>query len=132
MAPAEPTFVKTYYWAPGISGVRLSKGIRIGSKEIDRRDVLTFATKRMKAMDAQDFDLLVKGRCIDLLCVGGSEIPYLKPLFSSRGKAKEKDDMAPVMRRLVDRTTQQSRAGVPESLVDVLALFSAELIQNTQ
>ncbi|HBO2549553.1 TPA: hypothetical protein VDV84_002282 [Pseudomonas aeruginosa] len=119
-------------YSPGIAGVRLSKGIRIGSKEIDRRDVLTFATSRMKAMDSQNFDLVVKGRCIDLLCVGGSKIQYLKPLFSSRGKAKEKDDMAPVMRKLVDRTTQQSRAGVPESLVHALALFSAELIQNTQ
>lgn len=83
-------------------------------------------------MDAQDFDQVVKGRCIDLLCVGGSKIHYLKPLFASRGKAKEKDAMAPVMRKLVDRTTQQSRAGVPDSLVDALALFSAELIQNTQ
>ncbi|MCT0316632.1 hypothetical protein N0712_27980 [Pseudomonas aeruginosa] len=119
-------------YSPGIAGVRLSKGIRLGDKEIDRRDVLAFATERMKAMDAQDFDQVVKGRCIDLLCVGGSKIQYLQPLFASRGKAKEKDDMAPVMRKLVDRATKQSRAGVPESLVDALALFSAELIQNTQ
>lgn len=119
-------------YSPGIAGVRLSKGIRIGSREIDRRDVLTFATKRMQAMDAQDLDELVKGRCVDLMCVGGSKIQYLKPLFSSRGKAKEKDDMAPVMRKLVDRTMQQSRYALPEPLIDALALFSAELIQNTQ
>lgn len=119
-------------YSPGIAGVLLSKGIRLGSKEIDRRDVFPFAAERMKAIDAQDFDQVVKGRCIDLLCVGGSKIQYLKPLFASRGKAKEKDEMAPLMRKLVDRTTQQSRAGVPESLIDALALFSAELIQNTQ
>lgn len=119
-------------YSPGIAGVRLSKGIRVGDKEIDRRDVLAFAAERMKAMDAQDFEQVVKGRCIDLLCVGGSKIQYLQPLFASRGKAKEKDDMAPVMRKLVDHATKQSRAGVPSSLVDALALFSAELIQNTQ
>ena len=119
-------------YSPGIAGVRLSRGIRIGSREIDRRDVLTFATKRMQAMDAQNLDELVKGRCVDLMCVGGSKIQYLKPLFSSRGKAKEKDDMAPVMRKLVDRTMQQSRYALSEPLIDALALFSAELIQNTQ
>lgn len=119
-------------YSPGIAGVRLCRGIRLGTKEIDRRDVLAFATERMKAIDAQDFDRVVKGRCIDLLCVGGSKIQYLKPLFASRGKAKEKDDMIPLMHTLVDRITQQSRAGVPESLIDSLALFSAELIQNTQ
>ena len=98
-------------YSPGIASVRLSRGIRLGSKEIDRRDVLAFAAERMKAMDTQDFDQVVKGRCIDLLCVAGSKIQYLKPLFASRGRAKEKDEMAPVMRKLVDRATKQSRAG---------------------
>ncbi|MCK0545925.1 hypothetical protein JTE78_25115 [Pseudomonas syringae pv. aptata] len=119
-------------YSPGIAGVRLSKGICLGDKKIDRRDVLALAADRMKAMDAQDFDRVIKGRCIDLLCVSGSKIQYLKPLFASQGKAKEKDDMAPVMRKLVERAMQQSKTRVDEPLINALALFSAELIQNTQ
>ncbi|WP_282411023.1 hypothetical protein [Pseudomonas sp. PS02303] len=119
-------------YSPGIAGVRLSKGIRVGKKEVDRRDVLVFAAERMKAMDAQDFDQVIKGRCIDLLCVSGSRVQFLKPLFASRGKAKERDDMVPVMRKLIDCAMKQTKDKVDEPLTNALALFSAELIQNTQ
>ncbi|WP_080568384.1 hypothetical protein [Pseudomonas oryzihabitans] len=119
-------------YSPGIAGIRLSRGLRLGSTEIDRRDVLAFATERMRAMDAEDFDRVIKGRCIDLLCIAGSKIQYLKPLFAARGVAKEKDEMAPVMRKIIARATQQSNDKVPDSLVDALSLFSAELVQNTQ
>lgn len=119
-------------YSPGIAGIRLSRGVRLGSTTIDRRDVLAFATDRIRAMDAGDFDSIIKGRCIDLLCIAGSKIQHLKPLFAARGVAKEKDDMIPVMQKIIARATQQSNDKIPNSLVVALSLFSAELVQNTQ
>lgn len=119
-------------YSPGIAGVRLARGIRQGTLEIDRRDVLRAAAEKMQATDAGNFDQVVHGRSLDLICVAGSKVQYLRPLFTARGVVKEHTEMRKTMQTLVGFVNKQSKDKVPESLVDSLGLFSSELIQNTQ
>ncbi len=86
----------------------------------------------MQATDAENFDQIVQGRSLDLICVAGSKVQYLRPLFTARGVVKEHVEMRKTMQMLVDFVNKQSKDKVPKSLVDSLGLFSSELIKNTQ
>ncbi|WPO48676.1 hypothetical protein [Pseudomonas sp. S1Bt23] len=119
-------------YSPGIAGVRLTRGIRLGQRKIDRRDALIAAVDKMQATDAGNFADVVRGRSLDMICVAGSKVQYLKPLFSARGRVKEHVEMIPTIRMLIDFVTQQSRDKVPNSLVNSLGLFTTELMKNTQ
>lgn len=119
-------------YSPGIAGVRLARGIRLDKLEIDRRDALRSAAEKLQATDAENFEQIIQGRSLDLICVAGSRFQYLRPLFTASGVVKEHVEMRKTMQRLVDFVNKQSKDKVLNSLVDSLGLFSSELIKNTQ
>jgi hypothetical protein len=119
-------------YSPGIAGVRLARGIQLGAHEVDRRNVLIAAAEKLSATDAGDFDQIVHGRILDLICVSGSRFQYLRPLFSADGVVKESSEMRNIMEKLVGFVNKESNRKLPDSLVKSLGLFSTELIQNTQ
>ena len=119
-------------YAPGIAAARIAKGIRLGEITINRRDTLKAAAEKMQATDAEKFEKVIRGRTLDLICVSGSKVQYLRPLFSARGIVKEHAEMSKTMSRLARIINQQSQEKVPESLLSSLGLFSTELIKNTQ
>lgn len=119
-------------YSPGIAATRIARGIKVGKTIIDRRDVFREATEKMQATDAEMFDKVIHGRTLDLICVSGSKVQYLRPLFSARGIVKEPTEMCQTMHTLARFINQQSQEKVPESLLSSLSLFSTELIKNTQ
>lgn len=119
-------------YAPGIAAVRIAKGIRLGEITINRRDTLKAAAEKMQATDAEKFEKVIRGRTLDLICVSGSKVQYLRPLFSAHGIVKEHAEMSETMHTLARIINQQSQERVPESLLSSLGLFSTELIKNTQ
>jgi len=119
-------------YSPGIAGARLTRGIRLGGQELDRRDVLKAAAEKMRDTDAGVFRDVIRGRALDLICVAASKVQYLRPLFAAPKIAKEQDAMRASMAELVDYVNQQSRESIPDSLIDALGSFSSELLQNTQ
>jgi hypothetical protein len=118
--------------SPGIAAVRLTAGIRIGDYEIGRRKVLEGAIEKMNSTDAGDFEKVVRGRSLDLICVSGSKIQFLRPLFSAKGVVKEHKAMRSTMNTLNECINKQSQFKVPTSLINALGVFSSELIKNTQ
>lgn len=119
--------------SPGIAAVRLSKGIRLGEQTFNRREVFQESVERMQAMDAGKYEDVVNGRVVDLICVAGSKVQHLRPLFRASGQVKPPSEMAAEMRRLIDFVNKQSgRTSVPESLIEILGLFCTELVSNTQ
>lgn len=119
-------------YSPGVAAVRLSKGIRMGEQIFSRRDVLKDAVERMQAADAGEYDKVIRGRIVDLICVAGSKIQYLRPLFSADGVVKTPPEMTKSMRELIDFVNKQSAHSMPETLIESLGLFCSELIGNTQ
>lgn len=119
-------------YSPGIAGVRLARGIRVGDIEVDRREVLKAAVEKMQATDTENYSKAIQGRGLDLICVSGSKVQYLRPLFSAKGIVKEKSDMRDTMSKLVEFVGKKSSDKIPSTLIDSLGLFSSELIQNTQ
>ncbi|WP_317891743.1 hypothetical protein [Pseudomonas aeruginosa] len=119
--------------SPGIAAVRLSKGVRLGEQTFNRRAVFQESVERMQAMDAGRYEDVVSGRVVDLICVAGSKVQHLRPLFHGTGQVKLPFEMADEMRNLIDFVNKQTgRTSVPESLIDSLGLFCSELISNTQ
>ncbi|HCG0868894.1 TPA: hypothetical protein NJF67_003508 [Pseudomonas aeruginosa] len=119
--------------SPGIAAVRLSKGIRLGEQIFNRREVFRESVERMQAMDAGRYEDVVNGRVVDLICVAGSKVQHLRPLFRATGQVKPPSEMAAEMRRLIDFVNKQSgRTSIPESLIESLGLFCTELVSNTQ
>ncbi|MFG0928754.1 hypothetical protein ACF8SB_24080 [Pseudomonas sp. CJQ_8] len=119
--------------SPGIAALRLSKGIRLGEQTFNRREVFQESVERMQAMDAGRYEDVVSGRVVDLICVAGSKVQHLRPLFSAEGKVKPASEMTTEMRRLIDFVNKQSgRTSVPDSLLESLGLLCSELVSNTQ
>lgn len=121
-------------YAPGIAALRLSKGLMIGNTLVSRRDALFPAAAKMKSSDDGDFGRLIKGRCIDLTCVSGSEVQYLKPLFFARQKeaVKGKAEMQLLARRVINQINQNDSGLIPETLIKAIGIFTHELFLNTQ
>lgn len=119
-------------YSPGIAAVRLSKGVRMGEQIISRREVLNEAIERMQAADAGEYEKVIRGRIVDLICVAGSKIQYLRPLFSANGVVKSPPEMTKSIKTLIDFVNKQSSHSVPDTLIESLGLFCSELIGNTQ
>jgi len=119
-------------YSPGIAGMRLSEGVRIGEALLDRYDALKPAAEKMANTDSERYDKVISGRTIDLMCVSGSKVQYLKPLFASKSVIKEPESMRRAMKKLVRVINKESHEKVPDSLISSLGLFSTELMQNTQ
>lgn len=121
-------------YAPGIAVLRLSDGISIGDHFVRRRDALAAATEKMECSDRMLWPRIIKGRTIDLTCVSGSKVQYLRPLFSARTDhaVKPKEGMSLVLGALSDYVTKSDAELIPRSFIKACAVFACELVKNTQ
>jgi len=119
-------------YSVGIAAIRLSKGIKVGDTKVTRREALVPAENRLQATDEEKFSETIKGRCIDMICVSGSPVQYLRPLFTAKGAAKNKSGMHELMRKLSDVVNKYDKNLVPDSLVKACGVFASELFTNTQ
>ena len=121
-------------YAPGITALRLADGITVGETTVERRITLEGAAEKMRQTDAMQLTEIVKGRTIDLTCVSGSRVQYLRPLFSSRNaqSVKKKEGMHLLLRALNDQINQDDAGLVPASFLRACGVFTSELFANTQ
>lgn len=121
-------------YSPGIAAIRLSKGIKVGDTLVTRRDALVPAVKKMHSTDEAEFTEIINGRSIDMICVSGSTVQFLRPLFYARSEkaVKDKFGMQELMRKLMYEINKRDKDLVPESLIKACGVFTNELFQNTQ
>jgi len=123
-------------YSPGIAAIRLSKGIKVGDIVVSRREALVPAAQKMRDTDQEAYTKIIKGRSIDMICVSGSSLQFLRPLFSARSRdsVRNKFGMHKLMQKLFGIMTQttQDKKQVPEGLIKACGVFTNELFQNTQ
>uniref|UniRef100_UPI0038D1440F hypothetical protein n=1 Tax=Burkholderia cepacia TaxID=292 RepID=UPI0038D1440F len=121
-------------YAPGIAALRLADGVRIGQTVVPRRIALARAAEKMQSTDAQELSRIIKGRCIDLTCVSGSRVQYLRPLFTARRSdaVKKSEGMHQLLRALSEQISKDDASLVPDSFLKACSIFASELFGNTQ
>lgn len=119
-------------YSVGIAAIRLSKGITVGDTKVTRRESLVSAAKKMQATDEEKFSEIINGRSIDMICVSGSSVQFLRPLFDAEGAVKNKSGMQELMRKLSDVVNKYDKNLVPDSLVKACGIFASEIFANTQ
>lgn len=119
-------------YSVGLAAIRLSKGITVGDTKVTRREALVPAIERMHATDNGEFPEIINGRSIDMICVSGSSVQYLRPLFYAEKAVKDKFGMQELMRKLTYEINKQDKHLVPESLIKACGIFTNELFKNTQ
>ena len=122
-------------YSPGIGALRLSKGIQVGKEFIERRDALEMARQGMEARNDGKWDLIIHGRCIDLICVSGAHVQYLQSLFVGN-KVKKATAMEELMENILQNQNMlPGRAiGTTEikDLMEGLGIITHEIFDNTQ
>lgn len=121
-------------YAPGIAALRLCEGVQVGGQKIPRRIALQGAADKMLETDAGNLTKIINGRSIDMTCVSGASIQYLRPLFSARNPeaVKDKDGMHVLLQTLFEQINQNDKGLVPENFVKACSIFTSELFHNTQ
>ncbi|MES2206707.1 MAG: hypothetical protein V4525_07920 [Pseudomonadota bacterium] len=121
-------------YAPGIAALRMSDGIKIGNDVISRREALQRATEKMEHTDSQDFPKIIKGRSIDITCVSGAKLQYLRPLFTSRSPdaVKDKNGMHIFLQSLMNYINKKDMPLISNDFLKACSIFTKELFENTQ
>lgn len=121
-------------YAPGITVLRLCKGIQVGEKTILRRIALRAAANKMESTDSGRFSNIIKGRSIDLTSVSGMRLQYLRPLFFERdpSSVKHKAGMHVFLKSLFDQINQGDKELMPLDFISACSIFTSELFRNTQ
>lgn len=119
-------------YSTGIAAVRLTKGVMIGDILKTRREALSFAVKKMQETDNENLDAIISGRTIDIICVSGSQVQFIRPLFSAKNKVKDDFEMQGLINRITKRINQGDQETIPDILIRSLGVFMHELFLNTQ
>ncbi|GID06391.1 hypothetical protein [Pseudomonas sp. 008] len=121
-------------YSPGVAAIRLTSGIQVGSEFVSRRDALRNATTKMLNTDAGNLNSIIHGRTIDLACVSGVNVQFLKPLFSARDKkaVRDKAGMHEMLTQLFEIINKKDAGLIPNSFVEACSVFTCELFSNTQ
>jgi hypothetical protein len=121
-------------YAPGITALRLANEVRVGPNVISRRDALAHAVSKMQATDAFNLPGMIKGRSIDMTCVSGAQVQYLRPLFFARRPqaVRRSDDMHQLLRQLSGYINKDDADLVPDTILRALGIYVSELFSNTQ
>lgn len=131
-ASTEEVLAESCGYSVGIAAIATAGGLNVGGKAIPRALALAPAKERIDWAYQGKFDLLMKGRTVDLLCVSGAQRQYVKPLFSapSSNGIRDKYDMKATVRALA------SRAGpgveLDDGTIAALATLTHELVENMQ
>lgn len=121
-------------YAVGLAALATAGSIKIAGIPTQRATALLPGKDRMTAAYQGEFEKLVKGRTVDLLCVSGAERQYLKPLFraASPHAVKDKFDLKATVRGLAVRAYPNATADLDDSTISALATLTHELFENTQ
>lgn len=121
-------------YAPGIAALRLADGVVVGDEKVSRRTALGSAAEKMRLTDAQQLSQILKGRTIDMTCVSGSKVQFLRPLFSARQStaAKNKEGMHLLLRSLSEEIAKRDAQLIPAAFLKACSIFASELFRNTQ
>jgi len=121
-------------YAPGLASMRLNKSVQIGSNHVLRRTALVQAQDKVIASDTQQYDQIIKGRCIDLSCISGADRQYLSPLFTDRNRLSVKNSslMKQTMISIFKQINKREFNDLDSDLIDAFGLFGCELFKNTQ
>jgi hypothetical protein len=117
----------------GLAAMAIAGEVSVAGTTVPRALALAHGKDRIDAAYRGDFDALVKGRTLDLLCVSGAERQYLKPLFDapSPQKVKDKYDLKAMVRGLAMRAAPTA-TDFDDNTVAALATLTHELFENTQ
>ncbi|WP_139372413.1 hypothetical protein [Pseudomonas fluorescens] len=121
-------------YSPGIAVARLAMGIKVGDEYISRREALRSATTKMINTDVGNMNNIIHGRTIDLPCVSGVNVQYLKPLFAARDKTavRDKSGMREMLGQLFGIINKKDAGLIPDTFIDACSIFTSELFLNTQ
>lgn len=121
-------------YAPGISVLRLSEGLRVGEVEVSRRRALEGAVKKMEDTDEFLLSKIIHGRSIDLTCVSGAKVQYLRPLFHSRSpkSVKSATELYRVFKALNEQINQNDSELISDDFWRASGSFADALFKNTQ
>lgn len=121
-------------YAPGIAALRLCDGVIVGEHAVARRIALRGAAGKMQETDAGNFNKVINGRSIDMTCVSGATLQYLRPLFSARSPeaVKDAEGMHALMQKLFIQINQNDKDLIPDRFVKACSIFTSELFRNTQ
>lgn len=130
--PEQDVLEEACGYAVGIAAIAIAGGVTLNGKPIPRAMALAPARERIEWAYQGEFDFLMKGRTVDLLCVSGAERQYLKPLFSgpSSKAVKDKYDLKATVRALASRAG--SGIELDDGTVAALATLTHELVENMQ
>jgi chromosome condensin MukBEF MukE localization factor len=121
-------------YAPGIAVLRLAESVTVGNERVNRRVALDHASEKMRLTDAQQLNRILKGRTIDMTCVSGAEVQFLRPLFSARQPTavKHKEGMHLLLQTLSDEIAKSDAESIPDDFLVACSIFASELFRNTQ
>lgn len=121
-------------YAPGIAAIRLATAVAVGDDVVSRREAIRSATTKMINTNYGKLSSVIHGRTIDLTCVSGVNIQYLRPLFSARekGAVRDKAGMLDVLEELFEIINRGDADLIPRSFLEACSIFTSELFLNTQ
>ena len=121
-------------YSVGLAIMSIAGSIKVAGSSVHRAEALLPGKDRITAAYKGAFERLVKGRTVDLLCVSGAELQYLKPLFRSASphSVKDKFDLKSTVRGLALRAYPNAADDLDDSTVSALATLTHELFENTQ
>ena len=119
-------------YSSGLALMAVCGAVKVNGEAMHRGVALAAGRDRIEATYRGNFDSLLKGRTVDLLCVSGAERQYIKPLFRAQGPrgVKDKYDLKPTVRGLA--SLAGSTSDFDEETVSALATLTHELFENTQ
>lgn len=121
-------------YAPGIAALRICAGVKIADNVVLKRSALSGAAHKMLDTDAEDLPAIIRGRSIDVSCVSGMRLQYLRPLFFARSpeSVKDSDGMYLLIKELFAQINKNDSTLIPESFNTACGIFVSELFKNTQ
>jgi hypothetical protein len=132
--PMERLLVESCDYSVGIATLAIAPIILVDGVEIPRSTSLLSAASRMDNAFEGRYEELVKGRCVDLLCVSGAKRQFVKPLFDGPNKdlLKDKFSLKTTVRGLAMKAHPRAAEFLSDSVIKALATFTHELFENTQ
>ncbi|MGJ7614106.1 MULTISPECIES: hypothetical protein [unclassified Variovorax] len=127
-----PVLEQACGYSVGIATIAVAGGVKVGDVQVPRPIALALGIPRMDHAFHGNYDELIKGRQVDLLCVSGAERQYLKPLFDSPSPkgVKDKFGLKTTVKALAARAAPG--AELDDQTISALALLTHELFENTQ
>lgn len=121
-------------YSVGLALLSMASSIKVFGERVQRYSALSSGSERIEAAYQGDFQKLMKGRTIDLLCVSGAERQFLKPLFyaPTHSSVRDKFDLKATIRGLSVLSHAKAADVVDDGTTSALATLTHELFENTQ